>query len=193
MVRRADGSGDTFLFTSLLTDTNKVWKGHYGFNTTVNWPSVSGEVAATGNSGIVTALENNPYSISYVGISYLKGSMASGRLGEAAIQNKAGNFLLPTPTTIEAAAKTGAPATPKNESISLIYEPGKYSYPIINFEYAIVNTNQNDPNVATAMNAFLTWAIDPKGGNQAKYLTPVNFLPLPTNVYKLSKAQIDRI
>ncbi|MHB1911774.1 MAG: phosphate ABC transporter substrate-binding protein PstS, partial [Acidimicrobiales bacterium] len=37
-VRRIDGSGDTFIFTSFLSATNPAWKNGPAFGTTVTWP-----------------------------------------------------------------------------------------------------------------------------------------------------------
>ncbi|GMA57961.1 phosphate ABC transporter substrate-binding protein (PhoT family) [Alicyclobacillus sacchari] len=193
-VRRSDGSGDTFLFTTLLSDTNNWWKSNVGYGTSVSWPAVQGQIGAKGNSGIVAALAKTPYSLSYVGISYLKQALAaSPAMGEAAIQNRAGRFVLPTNATIQAAAEVGAKHVPKDEAVSLIYEPGTDSYPLINFEYVIVNRKQQDSNTADLVKGFLQWAISPDGGQQLKYMTPVNFLPLPASISALSKAQIDAI
>lgn len=192
-IRRSDGSGDTFLFTQLMTATNAWWRNNIEYGTSVSWPAVKGSIAAEGNSGIVTALSNTPYSVSYVGISYLKTALATKKIGEAAVQNKAGNFELPTPATIQADASAGAKHVPKNESISLVYAGGKNSYPIVNFEYVIVNTKQPNASTALAVKKFLNWAISPTGGNAKKYMTPVNFLPLPTAVKPLSQAQINKI
>ncbi|MDQ0191010.1 phosphate ABC transporter substrate-binding protein PstS [Alicyclobacillus cycloheptanicus] len=191
-VYRSDSSGDSFLFTSFLSDTNATWKSKVGENTAPSWPSVAGSVGANGNDGVVAALAQNKYSIGYVGISWLDQATQKG-LGYAALQNKAGNFVLPTTANIQAAANAQVDKTPANESISLIDGPGANSYPIINFEYAIVNTQQPDANTAAALKKFLDWAISPTGGNTSKYLSPVHFLPLPSKIETLSQAQIDKI
>ncbi|MCL6455042.1 MAG: phosphate ABC transporter substrate-binding protein PstS [Alicyclobacillus sp.] len=189
-VTRSDGSGDTFLFTQYLSDTNSSWKDGPGYGTSVNWPPVPSEVAANGNQGVVTTLAGTKGAIGYVGISWLDNAVAKG-LGYAALQNKAGNFVLPTPANIQAAADATT-GIPKDERVSLIDEPGQHSYPIINFEYAIVNQHQSGAK-GTALKHFLEWAIDPQGGNAATYMTPVHFLPLPSKVEPLSRAQIEQI
>ncbi|GMA60262.1 phosphate ABC transporter substrate-binding protein PstS [Alicyclobacillus fastidiosus] len=191
-ITRSDSSGDTFLFTQFLTDTNTTWKNSTAYGTSVSWPSLSSEVGAKGNNGVVDALAKNKYSIGYVGISWLSKATQQG-LGYAALQNKDGKFVLPTAADIQAAASQGAQNVPKDERISLIYEPGANSYPIINFEYLIVKQTQKNASYATAMKDFLNWAIDPSKGNSSKYLAPVNFLPLPSNVEPLSQAQINSI
>lgn len=189
-VRRSDGSGDTFLFTQFLSDTSSDWQSNYHYGTTISWPSNSALQGAKGNDGVVTALANNPYSLGYVGISWLDKATQKG-LGYAALKNKNGKFVLPEKANIQAAVKN-ATGIPKDERISLIDEPGDSSYPIINFEYAIINKNQS-ATMAAAMKKFLNWAIDPNGGDSSQYMTPVHFLPLPSNVSPLSQAQINQI
>lgn len=191
-VRRSDGSGDTFLFTQFLSDTSSAWQGGPGYNTSISWPPLSTEVGAKGNDGVVSALTSNKYSIGYVGISWLDKATQAG-LGYAQLQNKAGSFVLPTDANIQAAATQGAKNVPANESISLINEPGANSYPIINFEYVIVKKDQASTAKATALKSFLKWAVDPSKGNGSQYMTPVHFLPLPSNVDTLSQAQINQI
>lgn len=193
LIHRSDSSGDSFLFTSFLSDTNSTWESKVGESTLPSWPGVQNSIGAAKNSGIVTALQNTPYSISYVGISYLQEALGTKKIGYAALQNRSGNYELPTSATIAAAANAVVNDVPKNEAYSLIYAPGKTSYPIINFEYAIVNTNQPSAAQAEEVKKFLEWAISPTEGNQSKYLTPVHFLPLPLKIESLSMAQVNKI
>ncbi len=190
-IRRADASGDTFLFTQYLSDTNSEWNSKYKYSTQISWPAIGNLIGANGNAGVVTQLANTKYSIGYVGISWLDQATAKG-LGYAALQNHDGKFVLPTKEDIEAAANAMASKVPADERISLIDAPGANSYPIINFEYAIVNSKQSG-DMATALKKFLKWAIDPKGGNSEQYMDPVHFLPLPASVEPKSEAQINKI
>ncbi|SFU32381.1 phosphate ABC transporter substrate-binding protein PstS [Alicyclobacillus macrosporangiidus] len=190
-VHRSDSSGDTFLFTQFLSDTSADWKNAVGFGTSVSWPAVAGAIGVKGNDGVVQALASNKYSIGYVGISWLDKATQQG-LGYAALKNKDGNFVLPAKENIQAAAQAGVSNVPDDERISLIDEPGANSYPIINFEYAIVNTKQ-PADMAAALKKFLNWAIDPNGGNKDQYLSPVHFLPLPAEIESKSQAQINKI
>lgn len=192
-VYRSDGSGDTFLFTQFLSDTNSAWANSVAYGTSVSWPAVKGSVGGNGNSGVVDALHQTPYSVSYVGISYKDQAMKEG-IGQAILQNKAGNWVLPTDQTISAAVNAQIASVPKDERKSLIYGPGKTSYPIVNFEYAIINTNQPDKSLVNPLHQFLAWCIDGKwGGNKMSLLAPVHFLPLPASMKKLSQAQINEI
>lgn len=190
-VRRNDSSGDSFLFTQYLTDSApSVWTAGYG--TSPTWPAVSAEIGAVGNGGMVQALKSNPYSIAYVGISYMDQVSAAG-LGYAELENKAGRYVLPTENNIVAAAQSMVPSTPASERVSLVFAPGQDAYPIINYEYAIVKNRQADKNTAAALKAFLEWAVSAQGGNQSQFLNAVHFIPLPASVRTLSDHQISEI
>lgn len=190
-VRRSDSSGDSFLFTQYLT---KSAPGSWtvGYATAPAWPAVSSEASAVGNGGMVQFLHANPYAIAYVGISYLN-QMESDGLGYGALENPSGHYVLPTSQDIVSAASAMVPQTPADERISLIDAPGATAYPIINYEYAILQENQPSVTTANALKAFLSWAISPNGGNQSQFLNAVHFLPLPPSVVRLSQKQINEI
>ncbi len=191
-VHRSDGSGDTFIFTQYLTFSSPEWKNSLSYGTTVSWPAVSGGIGAVGNPGMLTAIKDNPYSIAYIGTSYQDALQQAG-LGIAKLKNHDGNFVLPTEDTAKAAAAVMVPKTPANERISLIFAPGAQSYPIINYEYAIVNSKQPNGEVAATLRKFFTWAISANGGNAPHFMQAVHFVALPEPVVKLSAAQIAKI
>ena len=130
--------------------------------------------------------------IAYIGISYLQKALSAG-LGEAELQNKSGNFELPTTASISAEAAGFAAETPSTGTISMIYGPAADGYPIVNYEYAIVQANQSSSQDAAAIQAFLAWAIDPSGGNASSYLDQVNFVPLPSQVVNIAVNQLSKI
>ncbi len=190
-LRRVDSSGDTFLFTSYMNAQDpSVWTSS-NVGTTVSWPSVSGELAEQGNGGMVTGCGATKGCIAYIGISYLSKTQAAG-LGQAVLKNAAGTFVSPTSATIAAAASGMTSKTPANETLSMINSPGADSYPIINYEYAIVNTKQASGVTAEDIRAFLNWALG-TGQSASTYLDAVNFQPLPAAIVTLSQAQIAEI
>lgn len=191
-VHRSDGSGDTFIFTQYLSFSTPSWSNIPGYGTTISWPAVQGGIGAVGNPGMLNACQGNPGAIAYIGIS-LKKATAEAALGEAMLGNRAGRFVLADDRTVKAAVEATASKTPKDERISLIFAPGAESYPIINYEYAIVNTAKSPPEVAKAVRAFLEWAVSPDGGNAKKYMEAVNFVALPPAIRKLSLAQLGEI
>jgi phosphate transport system substrate-binding protein len=191
-VRRADSSGDTFLFTSFLSATDKTWANGPSEGTTVTWPAVADELTAVGNPAMITVCKATPGCIAYIGISVENTAIEDG-LQEALVENKAGNFLKPIQSTMTAAAAAGASATPASLTQSLIYEPGAQSYPIVNFEYVMVQAQQTSAATAEAIRAFYTWAISPTGGATPNNLAADNFVALPTVVIPKVEAAIQKI
>lgn len=191
-VHRTDGSGDTFIFTQYLSFSDPAWRNSLSYGTTISWPAVSGGLGAVGNPGMVSALQNTPYSIAYIGSSYQDAIEKDG-LGIAALRNRDGHFVLPTAAAADSAAAVMVPKTPSNERISLIFASGANSYPIINYEYAIVNRRQPSPSVAATLRNFLTWAISDTGGNAPYFMQKVHFVALPSPIARLSSSQIAAI
>jgi len=191
-IRRADASGDSFIFTQFLDFANQEWEDQVGYGTSVQWPSVAGERTAAGNAQMVQTLATTPYSIAYVGISF-RDSIARAGLGTARLENQSGRFLLPTPETVSAAASMLDSRTPPDERLSLVFAPGAQSYPLINYEYVVVSRRQADSATAAALRGFLLWTISLDGGNAGKYLNTVGFIPLPDFIRGMSEHQISLI
>ncbi len=190
-IRRSDVSGDTFIFTQYLTFTTPSWEYSPGYGTTIAWPAAPNGLTADGNAGMIAKIHDTPYSIGYVGIS-LHEDVAKAGIGTAALKSYDGEFLLPTPQAIEAAAAALWPRTPQDERLTLVNAPGANAYPLINYEYAVVTKKQPSPETAAALRSFLLWAIAPDETN-AKYLANANFIPLPAHVWVLSHDQIEEI
>ncbi len=191
-VRRVDSSGDTFLFTSFLSATNTTWANGPAEGTTVTWPAVGDELTATGNPGMIQVCSATPGCIAYIGISVENTAVEDG-LKEALVKNEAGKFLRPTDSTLTAAVAYAAPRTPSDLTQSIIYVGGAGSYPIVNFEYLIVQKKQSSSSTAEAIRTFYTWAISSKGGATANNLAAVNFVALPASVIPKVKAAIQKI
>ena len=187
-IRRAEGSGDTFIFTQYLTFSTESWENNYGFGDQIAWPAVPGALEAVGNKGMVDKIKQSPNSIGYVSISSYS-DIAKAEIGTAALKSYSAEFLLPTPETIEAASASLGPRTPVDERLTLVNAPGANCYPLVNYEYAVVASMQPNPEVAAAIRKFLLWAIAPSETN-LKYLEDENFIALPAHIWVLSHDQI---
>lgn len=186
-LHRSDGSGDTFMFSSFLAaqDPGGWVNAGGGPNTSVHFPSTPSALAELGNGGMLAGCEKTPGCIAYIGISYLRAALKAG-LGDAQLLNGSGNYVLPTPGNInaEVASYKHIPAT---GAISLINSKTvKYGYPIVNFEYAIVNANQSSSANAKAIKAFLAWGMDPRNGSATGFLTPIYFHPLAPGAMQIA-------
>ena len=192
-LHRSDSSGDTFIFSTYLSDSNPSgWGKSIGFGTSISFPSISNALAEEGNGGMVTGCDKTPGCIAYIGISYQKETQ-SGHLGEAMLQNRSGTFHLPVASTIVSEAGAAYEQTPPDEALSLVYDGAKGGYPIINYEYAIIPPKEPNAATAQAVKALLSWAIDTKGGSSMSFLNQVGFQPLPASIVQLSAAQIAKI
>ena len=186
-VHRADSSGSTFLFTSYLNAQDPSGWNSSLIGTTVAWPRRPGALGVTGSDAIISSVKSAPGAIGYVGVSYLS-QVTNATEGEAALGNSAGSFVLPTARAIQAALASFT-NTPASETISLVNGSAAQAYPIVNYEYAVVNTSQPSATRAQDLRAFLTWAVT-SGREQ---LGQVNFQPLPSSIVTLSDAQIAKI
>ncbi|MEO6793486.1 MAG: phosphate ABC transporter substrate-binding protein PstS, partial [Mycobacterium sp.] len=104
------------------------------------------------------------------------------------------NYLQPDAKSIQAAAASFADQTPANQAVSLINGPAPDAYPIVNYEYAIVNSlpkDGRDKATAQTLQAFLHWAIT--DGNAPSFLNKVHLNALPDAVAELSLAQVATI
>jgi phosphate transport system substrate-binding protein len=195
-VHRSDGSGDTFIFTTYLSDSDPSgWGTKISYGTTVAFPPIPSALGENGNGGMVSGCGATPGCVAYIGVSY-RNQTEAAHLGEAELQNGSGNYEALTPQTVAAEAASYASSTPVSGAISLI--DGKKAsggYPIINYEYAIVNTNQPNADTATAVKALLAWAMDSSsnGGSDPAFLNQVNFQALPTSAVTVAVALLNKI
>lgn len=191
-LHRSDGSGDTFIFSQYVARQDGAQWGVGNFGTTVTWPAIKNQLAEAGNGGMVSGCAATPGCIAYVGISYLTQALGDG-LGYAQIKNGIGQYVLPTPSSASLEAQGYTKITPANGTISMVNGRVKGGYPIVNYEYAIVNKHQSSASDAQAVRSVLEWAINPKFGNSSKYLSQVRFVALPMKVVLQSFKQIKTI
>jgi phosphate transport system substrate-binding protein len=69
---------------------------------------VTGGLGAEGNLGVIKTVQETPYSIGYIGISFYT-EIANAELGTAMLKSYSAEFLLPTPESIPAAAASLGP------------------------------------------------------------------------------------
>ncbi len=192
-LHRSDGSGDTFIFSQYLAKGDPSGWGANNFGTSIQFPPIPSAVGENGNGGMVSGCSKTPGCVAYIGISF-KAQTQQGNLGEAQIANGTGNYVLPTNATIDAESASFADTTPANGAISMVFSTtAPQGYPIINYEYAIVNSKQSSSSTARAIQAFISWAINPSGGNASSFLSQVGFRPLPDKVIGQSQTQLQSV
>lgn len=174
-VRRADGSGTTFIFTNYLSKVNPEWKAKVGEGTAVNWPTGAG---GKGNEGVAAFVGRLPNSIGYVEYAYVK----QNKMNYAVMQNAAGQFVAPEDTAFKAAA-AGADWSKSFYQI-LTNQPGAQSWPITGATFILMQKVQDKPGQAAATLKFFDWAY--KNGD--KTADDLDYVPMPAAV----KTQIEK-
>jgi phosphate transport system substrate-binding protein len=174
-VRRADGSGTSFIFTNYLSKVNPEWKAKVGEGTAVNWPAGAG---GKGNEGVAAFVNRLPNSIGYVEYAYVKQS----KMTYAQMQNAAGDFVAPDDTAFKAAA-AGADWAKSFYQI-LTNQPGKGAWPITGATFVLMYKVQDKPAEAATALKFFDWAFT-HGDKTAEDL---DYVPMPAVV----KTQIEK-
>ena len=172
VVRRADGSGTTFIFTNYLSKVNADWKAKAGEGTAVNWPTGAG---GKGNEGVSAFVQRLPNSIGYVEYAYAK----QNKMSYVLLRNKDGNFVGPDELNFKAAA-AGAEWSKSFYQI-LTEQPGKDAWPITGATFILMHTAQDKPAQAANALKFFDWAFT----SGDKMASELEYVPLPDDVKKL--------
>jgi phosphate transport system substrate-binding protein len=149
VVRRADGSGTTFIFTNYLSKVNPDWKSKVGEGTAVNWPTGAG---GKGNEGVSAFVQRLPNSIGYVEYAYAK----QNKMNTVQLRNQAGNYVVPDDANFKAAA-AGADWSKSFYQV-LTEQPGKDAWPITGATFIMMHKVQDKPAQAAAALKFFDWA-----------------------------------
>jgi phosphate transport system substrate-binding protein len=172
VVRRADGSGTSFIFTNYLSKVNAEWKDKVGEGTAVNWPVGAG---GKGNEGVAAFVQRLPNSIGYLEYAYVK----QNKMTYTLMRNKDGHFVAPSDAAFKAAA-AGADWTKTFYQITT-EQPGKDAWPITNPTYILMHKVQDKPVNAANTLKFFEWAYK-NGDGMADDL---DYVPLPGSVKEL--------
>ena len=168
-VRRADGSGTSFIFTNYLSKVNPEWKEKVGEGTAVNWPIGAG---GKGNEGVAAFVGRLANSIGYVEYAYVK----QNKLNYVQLQNAEGAFVSPDDDAFKAAA-AGADWSKSFYQI-LTNQPGKASWPITGATFILMHKSQDKPQQASATLKFFDWAYQ----TGDKTAADLDYVPMPDSV-----------
>jgi phosphate transport system substrate-binding protein len=172
VVRRADGSGTTFIFTNYLSKVNADWKSKIGEGQAVQWPSGMG---GKGNEGVAAFVQRLPGAIGYVEYAYAK----QNKLAHTLLRNADGQFVCPDDDTFKAAA-AGADWSKAAFGAILTDQPGKASWPITGATFILLHTAQAKPQQGAAVMKFFDWSF----ANGAKLAADLDYVPLPDSLTK---------
>ena len=176
VVRRADGSGTSFIFTNYLSKVNEEWKAKVGEGTAVNWPIGTG---GKGNEGVAAFVTRLPNSIGYVEYAYVK----QNKMTYALLKNKDGNFATPDDLNFKSAA-AGADWSRTFYQV-LTEQPGKDTWPLSGATFIMMHKAQDKPVQASNSLKFFEWAFN-SGDKMAEDL---EYVSLPAPVKALVRKQ----
>ena len=176
VVRRADGSGTSFIFTNYLAKVNADWKQKIGEGQSVQWPVGLG---GKGNEGVAAFVQRLPGAIGYVEYAYAK----QNKLAHALLQNAAGAFVGPDDATFKAAA-AGADWSKSDFYEILTNQAGKDSWPITGATFILVSRTPAKPENVSEVLKFFNWAYE----NGDKLALELDYVPMPDGVVKMIRA-----
>ena len=180
VVHRADGSGTTYIFSDYLSHVSTAWATRVGAGRSLHWPVGYG---ADGNQGVASTILRIPDSIGYAEDSYTAGTA----INSAAIANRDGNYVTPTPATITADAAAKPAITPQD--FSIVDEPGADAYPISGYSWVLVSASQSSQATGKALVGLLGWLT----GSGQSYAAALGYVPLPSGVQQLAAATLARV
>ncbi|SDG61163.1 phosphate ABC transporter substrate-binding protein PstS [Paraburkholderia phenazinium] len=176
VVRRADGSGTSFIWTNYLSKVNADWKSKVGEGATVSWPTGTG---GKGNDGVAAFVQRLPGAIGYVEWAYAK----QNHMNYTALKNSSGAVVEPKTDTFKAAA-AGADWSKSFYQI-LTNEPGQNAWPVVGATFVLLHTTQEKAPQGAETLKFFDWAF--KNGAQAA--NDLDYISLPESVVSEIKTQ----
>ena len=180
VVRRADGSGTTFIWTNYLSKVSKEFKDTIGEGTAVNWKVGAG---GKGNEGVAAMVRQLPGTLGYVEFAYVKQT----KMNWVNVQNAAGTWVAPT----EEAFKAAAANADWNRTYFQILtnQAGKEAWPISGATFILVYLKPEDAAKSKTAIAFFDWAF--ASGDKAA--DDLDYVALPLAVKNKIRADWKRL
>lgn len=169
VVRRADGSGTTFIWTNYLSKVSKEFKETIGEGTAVSWKVGAG---GKGNEGVAAMVKQLPGTLGYVEFAYVK----QNKMNWVNIQNSAGNWVAPTEDAFRAAAANAEWS--KSYYQILTNQAGKEAWPITGATFILVYIKPEDSAKSKTAMTFFDWAFT----NGDKAADDLDYVSLPLAV-----------
>ncbi len=184
VIHRSDGSGTTHIFSDYMSKISPAWEEEVGTGKALQWPVGMG---AKGNPGVAGTIKQTEGSIGYIGSEYA----FAQRIKTASVQNKSGNYVLPTTESVSAAAEGNIP---DDTRVMLTNSDNPQAYPISGFTWIILYKEQNYNNrsleKATATVEFLNWLVSEEAQGMAQ---KVHYSPLSQSTVDKAKAILQSV
>jgi phosphate transport system substrate-binding protein len=180
VVVRADSSGTSFVFSKHLSAVSEDFNKEVGANTMPNWPVGT---KSKGNEGVTASLKSTPGSIGYLEYGYAN----SQKLNTAALENKAGKYVLASTASGQAALASAE--LPDNLIVWASDPTAADAYPIVTYTWLICYRKYPDAKKVAALQDLLKYGLT-DGQKEAESL---GYIPLPANVSSKALAAVQTI
>lgn len=170
VVRRADASGTSFIFTHYLSQISEEWKTRIGFGGSVKWPvGIGGQK----NPGVCNSVAKIRGAIGYTEYTYA----LEAKIAMPQIENREGKFLKPTPESFQASAASADWENAPGFYMVLTDQPGEAAWPITGITYVLIRKDCPEAKRAELVRYF-NWCFSTGQGAARK----LHYVPLPENL-----------
>jgi phosphate transport system substrate-binding protein len=183
VVRRADSSGTTFVFTQHLSAVSEAWKDGPGVGTTVNWPGSDKFIASPKNDGVAATIKQTPGAIGYIEYGFAE----LGKLPMASLENKNAKFVKPSLESGQAAL--AGVDLPEDLRAWLPDPTGDAAYPIVTYTWMVFYKKYDDPKKADAIRQVVKYCLTEGQKISAK----MGYIPLPNQVVQVVSNALENI
>lgn len=178
VVRRADASGTSFIFTNYLSKISNEWEKVAGCGSSVKWPvGIGGQK----NPGVCNSVAKINGAIGYTEYTYA----VEAKLAMAQLENQTGKFVAPSLDNFIAGAAAADWENAPGFYMVLTDQPGENSYPILGVTYILLRKDTPIERKAELIKYF-NWCFT-TGAAAAKQL---QYVPLPENVVELIQREV---
>ncbi len=182
-VRRADGSGTTYIFTCYLARVSTHFADQVGRGKAVRWPAHT--LGGKGNDGVAQVVKNTPGAIGYVELKFAR----SAGLEPLALRNRSGAAIRPTVASAQAALRSAGDES--DLVLDVLDAAHPEAYPIAGLTYLLVYDDLSylEPDRARELTRFLRWMLD-RGQAMAEL---EGFAPLSDGLRSRVRSRVDGI
>lgn len=175
VVRRADSSGTSFIFTNYLSKVSPEWEKNVGCGPAVKWPVGLG---GQKNPGVCNNVAKIRGSIGYTEYTYA----LEASLPMVTLKNRDGKLVAASVDSFSAAAANADWKNAPGYYMILTDQPGAESWPIVGVTYVLFRKDC-PADKAALLKQYFTWCFD-DGAEAARRLS---YVPIPANVVQLVK------
>ena len=178
VVRRADASGTTFIFTDYLSRISPEWKERVGRGAAVKWPvGIGGQK----NPGVCNNVARISGAVGYTEYTYAK----EAGLAMPRLENRAGRMVEPGVESFSLSASSADWENAPGLYMLLNDQPGENAWPITGVTYILIRRDC-DPLRRKELVKYFNWCFT----NGAVSARKLDYVPLPEKVIELINAKV---